>query len=78
MDTDIKVGSVLCSTWGYEQTNADFYKVTKVHNGWVTFQHIGTQEESDGGFMTAEMLQGDSKSYSIADHFQVVTYGLGQ
>ena len=54
VDSTIKVGAVLVSTWGYEQTNADFYRVTKVNNGWVTFQQVGTTEENDGGFMTAK------------------------
>ena len=26
----IKVGDVLCDSWGYEQTNVEFYKVTKI------------------------------------------------
>jgi hypothetical protein len=36
-----------------------------------------TFEFNNGGFITAEMLQGDTSSYSIADHFQVVDYRLG-
>ncbi len=31
----------------------------------------------NGGFITAEMLHGDTQSYSVADHFQVVDYDLG-
>ena len=27
---DFEVGDVLCSTWGYDQTNVDFYEVTRV------------------------------------------------
>ena len=26
----IKVGDILCDSWGYEQTNVEFYKVTKI------------------------------------------------
>lgn len=32
---------------------------------------------NNGGFITAELMQGDAKSYTTADHFQVVEYGLG-
>lgn len=33
---------------------------------------------NNGGFITAEMLHGGyDKSYSVADHFQVVDYALG-
>lgn len=30
------------------------------------------------GYITAEMLQGDVRGYSIADHFQVVDYSFGK
>lgn len=36
-----------------------------------------TFEFDNGGFITAEMLHGDTQSYSVADHFQVVDYSLG-
>ncbi len=32
---------------------------------------------NNGGFIIAEMLHGDTKSYSTTDHFQVVDYSLG-
>lgn len=32
---------------------------------------------NNGGYVTAELKQGDSRSYSVADHFQVVDYALG-
>lgn len=31
----------------------------------------------NGGYITAEMLAGDTQSYSVADHFQVVDYEMG-
>jgi hypothetical protein len=36
-----------------------------------------TFEFDNGGFITAEMLAGDTQSYSVADHFQVVDYAWG-
>ena len=27
---DFKVGDILCSTWGYDQTNVDFYQVVRI------------------------------------------------
>lgn len=36
-----------------------------------------TYHFDNGGLITAELLQGDTKSYSVADHFQVVEWGLG-
>jgi len=31
----------------------------------------------NGGYILAELLTGDVRSYSTADHFQVVDYSLG-
>lgn len=36
-----------------------------------------TYEFNNGGFITAELLAGDTRSYTVADHFQVVDYKLG-
>lgn len=35
-----KVGEILISTWGYEQTNVDFYQVTKVTGRMITIREI--------------------------------------
>ncbi|HEM3684523.1 TPA: hypothetical protein U1D20_002020 [Streptococcus suis] len=34
------VGDVLCSTWGYDQTNYDFYKVIKVTAKTITIEKM--------------------------------------
>lgn len=44
----LSVGAILASSWGYDQTNADFYRVDKVKNGWVTLQQIASDETGDG------------------------------
>jgi len=36
----IKVGSILCSSWGYEQTNIDFYKVVERKNNTIKLVEI--------------------------------------
>jgi hypothetical protein len=41
------VGAILASSWGYEQTNVDFYRAEKIKNGWVTLQKIDAVETSD-------------------------------
>lgn len=38
------------------------------------FEH--TYHFDNGGYVTAEMLHGDTRSYSIADRFQVIDYAL--
>jgi hypothetical protein len=47
----IETNSILKSSWGYDQTNIDFYKVVSVKNGWATLarnrsRHRGTSRHS--------------------------------
>jgi len=43
------VGDVLHSSWGYDQTNATFYLVTKVTGARVTLQELRNIETSEPG-----------------------------
>jgi hypothetical protein len=36
-----KVGDIVLNTWGYEQTNVDFYEVVKVGNKTIDIKEIG-------------------------------------
>ena len=38
---EIKVGDVWYSSWGYDQTNVDFYKVIKKSNKMIWLRRIG-------------------------------------
>ena len=40
----IKVGDIFVSTWGYEQTNIDFYQIIEVKGQYATFQEICSKE----------------------------------
>ena len=42
----IQAGTILYSSWGYEQTNIDFFKVLSRKNNTVTMQKIGSKVES--------------------------------
>jgi hypothetical protein len=46
----LKPGTVLYQSWGYDQTNVDFYEVVEVRNSTVWLQEIGckTVEGSEG------------------------------
>lgn len=46
-DGQLREGAILASSWGYDQTNVDFYRVEKVKNGWATLQQIAANETSD-------------------------------
>src|SRR5699024_303951 len=49
----LKVGDILVSTWGYEQTNVDFYQVVSFNGKtMVTIQQILSERNASDGFMT--------------------------
>lgn len=43
-----KIGDILDSSWGYEQTNIDFYQVTSVKGQFVTIRQIAGNREYQG------------------------------
>lgn len=43
-------GAILCSSWGYEQTNIDFYMVVSRKNDFVILQEIGSHKIYDDNF----------------------------
>jgi hypothetical protein len=53
MSLNVKVGDILYSSWGYDQTNIDFYEVLKVTKSFVTVIQIKNKVVgSDDGFIT--------------------------
>ena len=44
----VKVGDVFRSSWGYDQTNVDYYQVVAVGNKTATFCKIAQLSENDG------------------------------
>ena len=52
--TKISVGSILYSSWGYDQTNIDYYKVTKISTTGKTCKivRIGSRRLEETGFMS--------------------------
>jgi len=50
----LKVGQILCCTWGYDQTNVDYYEVTRVPGPMsVEIRQIAAESGPEVGFMTA-------------------------
>lgn len=43
----MKVGDIFKSTWGYDQTNVDFYVVTRITPKMVELQECGTKRVGD-------------------------------
>ena len=56
-NTSLKVGSIFKSSWGYDQTNVDYYQVTKVNPSGksITVQEISNSIKSTG-MMCGESL----------------------
>lgn len=60
MKAKIKKGDVLVSTWGYDQTNVDFYRVTRVTKTMVEVEALETiKVEDPNGFMTYTATPGE-------------------
>lgn len=50
----LKVGDILVSSWGYDQTNIDYYQVTRVPGAHsVEIRKIAAKSGPEEGFMTA-------------------------
>jgi hypothetical protein len=61
---DVKIGDVFCYSWGYDQTNIDFYVVTAINGRMATFQecsHIESDYYSHG--MACNVQPNTSKLY---------------
>jgi len=57
MKNEITINDVIVAIWGYEQTNATFYRVTKLGKNFATVQKLKSIEtDVPGGFMIATAL----------------------
>lgn len=71
----LQVGDVLRSSWGYEQTNIDYYQVTKViGTQMVEIREIG-QQRQETGFMTGDCAPVLNSFKSAPKRCRVSEYG---
>lgn len=55
----VKVGDLFYTSWGYDQTNVDFYKLMKIKGKTGTFQRINSEVVSGSeGYMSAYVKAG--------------------
>ena len=52
----LKVGDILNSSWGYDQTNVTFYQVTRVTKSSVVLGTLRSVEDYDGQSMTGTKM----------------------
>lgn len=52
----MKVGDVLNTSWGYEQTNVEFYQIIEKKGMTVTLQELGHSLAKDNGNMSEDVI----------------------
>lgn len=85
--TTVKIGDFFVDSWGYEQTNVDWYQVTKVSPASVWLRRVKS-DRTETGYMTGECVPvknafiGDEKRKKLrqnSGHFNVPSdYGWCQ
>src|SRR5262245_18240267 len=61
LDDGYQVGAILEDQWGYEQTNIDYYRITKRSGWWVTLEPIGKLETDGQHWPTGTCVPDPSK-----------------
>ena len=61
------VGDILYSSWGYDQTNIEFYKVVKISDYSVWIQQVGSQITEITGWAHEKVIPTDSSDYQVRD-----------
>ena len=46
--TTVEIGMIVACSWGYEQTNVDFYEVVKFTASTATFQKVRSEKTATG------------------------------
>jgi hypothetical protein len=73
----MKINDILECSWGYDQTNVDFYEVINATKSFVTVQKIGTKETAEVGFMTTYATPDTSIRKEIIRR-KIKNYGSGE
>ena len=60
-----KIGDILYSSWGYDQTNIEFFKVVKVSKFSVWIQEIGKKVVEVTGWAHQNVVPVDSPEYQV-------------
>lgn len=59
------VGQILYSSWGYDQTNIEFFKVVKVSDFSVWIQKVGSEITEITGWAHQNVIPTDSSEYQV-------------
>jgi len=72
------VGTILCNSWGYEQTNIDYYQVTKCSKSGATVEvrPIASKHIANTGFMSDTVGPNPGAFTGEAFKKRVTAYGV--
>jgi hypothetical protein len=69
MEDGYQPGAILCSSWGWEQTNIDFYRIEGRSGLMLTLVPLGNVlSETPGGFMSGTRVPTDIPKDYMTDH----------
>ena len=60
-----QIGDILVSSWGYDQTNIEFYKVVKVSDFSVWIQGVNSKIIEITGWAHEKVVPTDSSEYQV-------------
>jgi hypothetical protein len=72
--TEIKVGSIFASSWGYEQTNVSFYRVVKATAKTVTVQQVKSERVTSGD-MCGKVIATTTPAEAVTYRRTINNYG---
>ena len=69
----LKVGSILCSSWGYSMTIVDFFMVTKIKGSKVTLVELNNKypNNDNGSLSGSKVVAGDVSTRSEPKEYMV-------
>ncbi len=73
--TALKVGDILVASWGYDQTNIDYFEVTRVVSGkTVEVREIAQRVVESKGFMTETVVPVPGQYIGAVTQHRVTVY----
>ena len=68
-----KLGDIIVNTWGYEQTNVEFYQVTEVKNKTIEVKEIAQKEVQTEGYssMACDVLPVENSFLTDGANYQL-------
>lgn len=75
--SEYNVGDILVCSWGYDQTNVDFYEIVKKKNRTIVIEEIGASHvKGSGGFMSEQVIANPKLRTGIFKTKRIGAYGI--